>query len=140
MGLSFLPLQESDYNRLCKFWKWWKFSIPPRECLPNNGLGGIKIVDETGEIICAGFLYETNSKIAWLEFIVSNPFVKDKKIRYDAQIELISFLTVEAEEKGYTAVFASVTHKSLIEKYIKVGYTPNPVNSTELVMAIADLQ
>jgi hypothetical protein len=136
MELDFLPLQEADYGKLCKFWKWWKFSIPPRNCLPNNGLGGIKIVDKTGEIICAGFLYETNSAIAWLEFIVVNPFIKDKKLRYDAQIQLISLLTVEAEEKGFSAVFASITHKNLIEKYVEVGYTPNPIPSTELVIAV----
>jgi hypothetical protein len=136
MEMNFLPLQESDYKTLCKFWKWWKFSIPPKNCLPNNGLGGIKIVDNTGAIICAGFLYETNSGIAWLEFIVSNPYIKDKKLRHDAQIQLIALLTVEAEEKGFTAVFASITHKSLIEKYIEIGYTPNPIPSTELVMAL----
>ena len=101
MELNFLPLEENDYETLCIFWNFWNFTIPPKNCLPNNGTGGIKIVDANNTIICAGFLYETNSGIAWLEFIVLNPFIKDKKMRYNAQIELISLLTVEAEEKGY---------------------------------------
>jgi hypothetical protein len=136
MQLSFLPLEDKDYEVLCEYWTWWKFSIPPRNCLPNNGLGGIKIIDENGTIICAGFLYETNSGIAWLEFIVSNPAVKDKKLRHYAQIELISMLTIEAEEKGFSAVFASITNENLIKKYIEVGYTKNPINSTELTIAL----
>lgn len=136
MELNFLPLEESDYETLCEYWTWWEFSIPPKNCLPNNGLGGTKIVDENGTIICAGFLYETNSGIAWIEFIVSNPFVKDKKLRYNAQIELITMLTIEAEEKGFRAVFASITNKNLIKKYVEVGYTKNPISSTELTIAL----
>jgi hypothetical protein len=136
MELNFLPLEGSDYDILCEYWKWWKFSIPPKDCLPNNGLGGIKIVDDTGAIICAGFLYETNSGIAWLEFIISNPYIKDRTVRSDALIMLISYLTIEADEKGFKAVFASITHKALIKKYVQVGYTKNPINSTELVIAL----
>lgn len=136
MELNFAYLEEGDYEKLCEFWNFWKFSIPPKDCLPNNGLGGIKIIDETGTIICAGFLYETNSGLSWLEFIISNPNIKDKKARSDSQIMLISHLTVEAEEKGFKAVFASITHKGLIEKYEQVGYTKNPINSTELYMSL----
>lgn len=136
MELKFLPLQDYDYEVLCDFWDWWKFPAPPKKCLPNNGLGGIKIVNEFNTIICAGFLYETNSGIAWLEFIVSNPYIKDRKIRHEAQILLISMLTIEAEEKGFTAVFASITNKSLIKKYIEVGYTKNPIGSVELTIAV----
>jgi hypothetical protein len=136
MELNFTSIEEQDYEILCEFCKFWKFSIPPKNCLPNNGTGGIKIIDENGTIICAGFLYETNSGIAWLEFIVSNPTIRDKKIRHEAQILLISMLTVIAEEKGFTAVFASITNKNLIEKYVEVGYTKNLINSSELYIAL----
>lgn len=136
MELNFRTLEENDYEILCEFWEFWKFSAPPKECLPNNGLGGIKIIDDNNIIICAGFLYETNSGIAWLEFIVLNPNIRDKKVRKDAQILLISLLTIEAEEKGFSAVFASISHPSLIDKYVEIGYTKKSTSSTELVIAI----
>jgi hypothetical protein len=135
MERKFLPLEESDYEKICEFWDFWNFAHIPRNCLPNNGLGGLKIVDDQGIIICAGFLYETNSGIAWLDFIVLNPYIKDRKVRYDAQIELISLLTVEAEEKGFSAVFSSVTNKHLIKKYVEIGYTTTP-NATELIIKL----
>ncbi len=134
--LNFLPLVDQDYEILCTFWNAWAFSIPPKNCLPNNGLGGIKIIDANGTIVCAGFLYETNSGIAWLEFIISNPSVRDRTVRNDALILLISLLTIEAEEKGFSAVFASITSKSLIEKYEQVGYKKNPISSTELIISL----
>jgi hypothetical protein len=136
MELNFLQLEEKDYDVLCDYWKAWNFPAPPKSCLPNNGLGGTKIVNEDGVIICAGFLYETNSGISWLEFIVSNPDIKDRETRNDALILLISMLTIEAEEKGYTAVIASLTNESLIKKYEQVGYTKNPISSFELTIAL----
>lgn len=136
MDLIFKQIEEDDYDTLCEFWKFWKFPIIPKEFLPENGTGGIKICNEHDDIICAGFLYQTNSKIAWIEFIVSNPEIKDKKVRHDSQIELISLLVVEAEEKGFKAVFSSVVNPSLINKFAEVGFTKNKSNSTELMMAL----
>lgn len=136
MELIFKPIEPEDYETFCRFWNFWKFPIIPREFLPENGTGGIKICNERNEIICAGFLYQTNSKIAWIEFIVSNPEIKDKKVRHDSQIELISLLVVEAEEKGFKAVFSSVVNPSLINKFFEVGFTKNKGNSTELMIAL----
>jgi hypothetical protein len=136
MELQFKTLENQDYDTLCTFWKQWGFFAPPKDCLPNNGLGGIKIITPDNIIVCAGFLYETNSRIAWIEFIVANPEIKDKTIRHNALIELISLLTIEAKEKGYSAVFASITNQSLINKYVEVGYTKNEIPSTELTIKL----
>lgn len=136
METNFSQLEDKDYDILCGFWKAWKFSAPPKNCLPNNGLGGIKIITEEGIIICAGFLYETNSGIAWIEFIVANPEIKDRTTRREALVLLISMLTILAEEKGFSAVFASITNESLIEKYEQVGFTKNPISSHELTIAL----
>ncbi len=136
MELFFAPLENEDYEILCEYWKFWKFPAPPKKCLPNGGTGGIKLVNEEKEIVCAGFLYETNSGIAWLEFIVSNPNIRDKNIRHDALVQLISFLTIEAEEKGFDVVFTSIINENLIKKYEEVGYTKNTMKSTELSIVL----
>ena len=129
-----VEIVEGDYEEFVDWWKRNRFPVPPIQMLPNNGLGGLKIVSDDGIDICAGFLFETNSGIAWLEFVVANPDVRDRSIRYESQIMLIASLTVMAEEKGFEAVFSSVKNPNLIKKFIEVGYTPN--QTTELMIKI----
>lgn len=129
-----------DYDKFCEWWKFWRFPAPPLDFLPNNGLGGLKVSIKskgTDPIdICAGYLYETNSKVAWLEFIVSNPNIKDKKTRHEAIVYLIRHLTVDAEMKGYEYVFASLKNENLINKYKEVGYQLSSSNTTEVVIKL----
>ena len=87
MKFNIRLLNESDYdNTLVKWWQDWRWQAPPKEMLPNNGLGGFMISKEDVNI-CAGFAYFTNSGIAFCEFIVSNFEYKDKD-RHEA-IELL---------------------------------------------------
>lgn len=136
MNFTTRNLTEYDYNVLVNWWKFWRFTPPPQSILPNNGLGGIMIVDEYGYYSCAGFLYETNSKIAWIEYIVSNPNEKDKKTRNESLKYLILELTSIAEEKGYIATFSSIKNENLINKYIECGYVPSLGKCTELTFKI----
>ena len=117
------PLTEEDYTVLCEWWKWFRFPAPPQECLPNNGLGGI-MVSRDGTDIVAGFLYFTNSKMCWLEFIVSNPQYRDKD-RTEAIRLLIDELTGIAQRKGYKVVFSSVKKEGLVNHYEACGYSKN---------------
>ena len=79
MQLSIEPLQEGDYEAiLCQWWKDWRWTPPSREFLPENGMGGFIVYD--GEIpICAGFMYITNSKATWCDWIISNLKYKDRQ-------------------------------------------------------------
>lgn len=136
MKLKVKLIEEGDYEKFCGWWKWHKFPAPPKDCLPNNALGGLKVTGEDGIDVCVGFLFETNSKIAWLEFIVSNPDIKDKKTRKKALTDLIRYLTVHAQQKGFKAVFASLTSKSLIEKHLEIGYSASLPNHTEVTIKL----
>jgi len=129
-------LVESDYEVLVEYWKWSRFPPPPKEMLPNMGLGGMMVADENGNNICAGFLYNTDSALAWIEFIVANPQIKDREIRRKGLVFLIESLTNEARELGYLAVFASIKVESLIQRYIEAGYSADGKKSTELVIRL----
>ena len=120
---SIRPLTEEDYPMLCGWWKFWKFPAPPQDCLPNNGRGGI-MVSKEGVDICAGFLYFTNSKLSWLEFIVANFHYREKD-RGEALQFLIDELCFIAEDKGFKAVFASIKKQSLISQYEACGFSKN---------------
>ena len=72
------PLNSEDYDTiLVDWWKDWGWTPPPKDFLPDNGKGGMMILD--GEIpVCAGFIYMTNSNVYLLEFMVSNKKYRKK--------------------------------------------------------------
>ena len=128
-------ISEGDYEViLSKWWKSWRWTPPAKDSLPENGLGGV-IVSLDGVDICAGFLFLTNSKTAWCEYIVSNFEYKDKN-RHDAIEFLIRVLTSMAEDRGYKYIYTSLKSKSLIEKYEACGYIVGSENCTEMMKIV----
>ena len=71
MQFTIRPLEYKDYDELLlKWWKDWRVVAPSRDFLPSDGLGGYIVYD--GDVpVCAGFIYNTDSNVAWCEFIVS---------------------------------------------------------------------
>jgi hypothetical protein len=124
----------SDYEQLKKWWDYWKFPAPDMCILPkydNETTTGI-MVTKNGVDVCAGFLYETNSALCWVEFIVANPNV-EKEERGECLDKLIQEFTIEAQSLGFGAIFASIKHPSLLDRYIKAGYTIGTTNTNELI-------
>ncbi|MBS3914333.1 MAG: hypothetical protein KG003_07530 [Bacteroidetes bacterium] len=116
-------LNENDYDKyLVEWWsKWPGWEAPPKDFLPENGRGGL-MVEKEGIPIVAGFVYLTNSAIAWNEFIISNFDYKIKTDREDAILILISELCRVAKSCGKKYVYTVVKNKSLIEHYKKSGF------------------
>jgi hypothetical protein len=127
-------ISENDYKQFYKWWEFWRWTPPAKELLPYNGLGGLKITDENGIDICVGFLYETNSGIAWIEFIVSNPEIKNAEIRSQGRKELIRYLTLLAENKGFKVVFSSLANEQLINEFHENGYSVSKDKTKELTI------
>jgi len=136
MELIVYQIEEGDYASICKWWEFWRFPIVPLGMLPNRGLGGLKLVDQNNRVCAVGFLYETNSLIAWLEFIVINPAIKDREERNQAKTEIIRYLTMWAEKKGYHSVFSSIREDFLLENFKEVGYVPSEKNKRELIIKL----
>lgn len=126
-------LTEDDYGTLCKWWKWWRFPAIIREVLPENGLGGVMVSDENGREICAGFLYKTNSHVCIVEWIVSNPNVKDKALRKQSLEYLINVLMAIGKQEGYTHAFTTLKNQSLISTYESCGFLGGSTNCTEMM-------
>ena len=53
------------------WWKDWRWTAPPKDFLPEDGAGGFIVYDETIPV-CAGYMYVTNSKVGWCDWVVSN--------------------------------------------------------------------
>ena len=124
-------LEYRDYdNILVKWWKDWRWVAPPREMLPEDGTGGL-MVTKGGKDICAGFIYFTNSKTAWSEWIISDFFYREED-RDEALVFLINALTETCRAKGMKFVFTIVKNDNLKKKYEQCGFQVGDENSTDL--------
>jgi hypothetical protein len=130
--LKIRRLTENDYETLCQYWKFWRFPAPSREMLPQDIGDSIAVILEK-EIVCAGFLYATTSKIYWLEFIVSSPNVKDRKVRKNALGLLIDAISQLAKQSGAKTIYSSLKNDNLINHYLDCGYVKGSVNCTEMI-------
>lgn len=127
-------LEDNDYSTLLNWWNFWRFPAPAKDLLPEEGRGGLMVYKD-GIEICAGYLFFTNSKIAWLEFIVSNPEYKEKD-RKEAICFLINELTFIAKSKGFKVVFTSIKNENLINRFKECGYVIGSENTKELIIQL----
>lgn len=130
--MTIRALNDSDYdNTLSEWWKQWGWDPPMRESLPNNATGGF-IIEDDGVGICAGFLYETNSNMAWCEYIISNKKYSGNN-RKDAILLLIKAISTSAKEKGFKFVFTTLNNQPLISKYKQCGFIESDSGCTNMI-------
>lgn len=119
---------------LCDWWVKHKWHPIPKEALPHIGI----VVKKDDVSICAGFLYRTDSCIAWPEMFVSNPNYRDKKNRDAALTLLIDQLVSIAKDLGFLVCFASVTNQSLVKRLVNAGFKITDKAMTNLVRDFAN--
>ena len=131
-NLKYRQLTENDYSDfLIKWWTDNRFTPPPIDFLPNNGKDGIVVYDaDTNTNIAAGFVYITNSEVAWVEYIVANFEVKNKEVRKQAIEFLIKQLVLSSGKKY---LFSSLKNPNLIKHYLNSGFVVGTQNTTELL-------
>jgi len=136
MKLYVRPLTEEDYDRtLRQWWFDWRWTPPSRDFLPENGTGGFIVYD--GETpVCAGFMYETNSKAVWCDWIISNIKYKDRNNRKEALSLLIKRISEEADRLDKKYIYALIKNKPLINVYKKQGFVEGSSYSHELIKQI----
>jgi hypothetical protein len=120
MELKSRALCESDWETLQSWWKAWEWPTITKEMLPLNGCGGLMIYKED-TLIVAGFLYLTNSNVAWMEWVVSNKEYRDED-RKEALEMLISGLEDVALSVGKNIILSIGRNKNLISTHKKLGY------------------
>ena len=136
MEFNIRKLEPSDYNiYLVKWWKDWGWTPPIKDFLPEEGTGGILISDDKVPI-CAGFLYLTNSKVAWVDWIISNKKYTDRKNRKEALFMLIETLTHLAHNSKAKFCYALINHEPLKKIYKELGYTEGDKYNTEMIKAL----
>ena len=131
MKFNARKLTEQDYSMLVDWWKWWRWSPPSKNLLPNNGTGGI-IIEKNNIPVVAGFLYFTNSEMVLLEWIVSNPKYK-KSDRKDAIEMLINVSEQVCRKENKKYMFTIGRSKHLRETHEKLGWSVDTKSSYEII-------
>ena len=136
MDVKIRNLEEKDYDTLKVWWKWHRFTPPPKHILPSNGKDGIML--KNGNVdVCAGFLYATSSPyLYWVEWIVSNPDVKDKKIRDICITTLIQSLSQMAKNMGATTIYTTLKNENLKQKFLDSGYKVSGYGNIEMIKSL----
>jgi hypothetical protein len=136
MEFNIRPLGETDYEDiLVGWWKDWKWTPPPKDFLPSDGKGGVMVLDNDIPV-CAGFVYMTNSKVAWVDWIISNKEYKKKPQRKEALDLLITTLTNICKDTGNKYCYALIKNKSLIKTYETLGYTSADNYTQEMIKVL----
>jgi hypothetical protein len=118
-----------DYDTiLVKWWKDWRWTPPLYDSLPSTGI----IVGKDDIDICAGFVYYTNSKMAWIEYIVSN-FEYKEKDRKEIIEFTINVLCELAKDAGFKYLYTSLKNESLINRYSNCGFITGDANCQEMI-------
>jgi len=134
VNLSLRLTNKEDYKELSKWWDFWRWGDgkPSLDLLDDLKFGLIVSVD--GKNICAGFIYFTNAKkFGLMEYIVSTNKVKDKKIRKEALLYLITCLKQLAKEQGVTTLISYLINDSLINNYLESGFIIGDKNATAMI-------
>jgi hypothetical protein len=136
MELTIRQLNETDYDEiLLKWWGDWGWRAPEKDFLPENGTGGL-IVYDGEEPICAGFIYMTNSGVAWIDWIISSKEYRKKPHRKEALKMLVEELTILSKGSGSKYGYALIKNKSLIEVYENLGYFKGDSYTSEMIKVL----
>jgi hypothetical protein len=132
MELKIRKLKKEDLETINKWWDAWpKWERPPENFLPDSGL----VVESKEQMITAAFIYLTNSKVALLEWFISDP-----KYREDNRQLAIELIITGAEEMlktmDYKYLFSITSHEKLIKTQQKLGWSKDEKPSYELVKII----
>ena len=123
--LTSRKIKEEDWSILEEWWSGWPDSLaPPKDSLPGNGTDGI-IIEDNGKPVIAGFIYQTNSKLAMLEGLISDPNYKDRKKRDVAVHTLLLCLQEAAKIMGYKYIFGMTENKRITNLRTKFGWCLN---------------
>ena len=133
MELTIRQLNDNDYQDiLLDWWKQWGWTAPEKDFLPDDGRGGYIVYDEDVPV-CAGFIYVTNSRVAWVDWIISNKEYRGKPNRKQAIGLLIESLTNICRISGSKYVYALIKNNSLIQTYESLGYAKGASYTSEMI-------
>lgn len=130
MGL--IPYLPEFHPVIAGWWKAHEWEIIPHDALPKTGYIA---VNEKREMVCAAWLYRTDSTLAWMEWYISDPLAAKTEVSEGLDL-IIQKLSEEAKEAGFQTIFTSMNHAGLIRRMQRHGFTVSDNNVTHLVRVL----
>jgi hypothetical protein len=118
-GIEIIPYTNEMYDEVSAFYSGHGWSHPPvKEILPD--LGFVAVRGE--EKLAAGFLYESNSNMYFLEWTATNPRAS-LKIRARAFKLLIrTIMALVKRQKPMGQIMQFTPNEAIIRAYKKLGF------------------
>ena len=121
----------ADYPAIASIWAARAFPALPPEALPANGI----IVLNDRLIVAFGFLYLSDSAIAWTEWLTTNPEAQPAQ-RHEALDLIIKSLEATARAAGRRILFVSLADRGLISRFIAHGFQAGDEQMTNLTKVL----
>jgi N-acetylglutamate synthase-like GNAT family acetyltransferase len=117
--LKIRKIETKDYKYINKWWVEQGFKPVGLDVLPMQGLGGLII--EKQKPIAVAYLYLTNSKMGYIDNLISDPKYISKD-RFNIILELIAACKQMAVEIGCLDVWAITNSEGIIKRCEKLKY------------------
>ena len=108
-----------DYKQIDSWYEKRGELRPVMMLLPNDGLGGF-IVEKNNRPIAVIYLYLTNSKMGYFDFLMSDPDYIEKD-RSEIIMSLFQYCTKKAILTGCKCVFVTTAVTGVINKMKELG-------------------
>ena len=118
--MTIRDITKEDYKVIDSWYLERNISVPALKFLPESGLGGLILEKE--KPIAAAYVYTTNSKLGYIDFLISDPNYKEED-RYDIILELFKELTQKAYDLGCEMVWAQSSIKGVTKRCQEIGWT-----------------
>ena len=122
-------IELSDYEFIDKWWDEQGFGPLNRGILPMDGLGGVIIEKE--KPIAAAYLYLTNSKVGYIDNLITDPKYVSKD-RFDIVLMLIQACEQMANEIGCVEIWAMTESKGILKRCKALGYNTSERNFSRI--------
>mgnify|MGYP003133017472 CR=1 FL=1 len=123
--INIRKIELEDYEHINKWWVEQGFQPVSVEVLPMNGLGGLIVEKE--KPIAAAYLYLTNSKMGYIDNLISDPKYISKD-RFDVILELMAACKKMAEDVGCLDMWAITNNKGILKRCKTLGYNVTETN------------
>jgi len=107
-----------DYKQIDAWYKKRGELRPKMILLPNDGLGGF-IVEKNEKPVAVIYLYLTNSKMGYFDFLMSDPDYKEKD-RPNIIMSLFYYCHKKAVSTGCNCIFFTTAITGVIDKFKKL--------------------
>jgi len=109
-------IELKDYEYIDKWWIEQGYDAISKEILPMQGLGGLIVEKE--KPIAAAYLYLTNSKMGYIEHLISNPDYKGKGFWH---YPLMKACVSAAKNSGCKEVWGTSCVNSVVKRLNRYG-------------------